>query len=79
MRRTMGFAAVLCAAGAMHGNASAGSYTFVATVQDVREPGVGADTFRILITGPNGFQYDSLDATGLATLTEGNVQVRKRA
>jgi VCBS repeat-containing protein len=53
-------------------------YTFTLIVEDVREPGVGADTFRLLITGPNGFAYDSIDFTGLSVLTDGNLQVRKK-
>jgi uncharacterized delta-60 repeat protein len=54
-------------------------YTFTVTVEDRGEPGVGADRFRIRITGPGGFSYDSNDFSprgGL--LDEGNIQVHKK-
>lgn len=54
-------------------------YFFTALLEDHGEPGTGADKFRILISGPAGFQYDSLDFASAAGLLEGgNLQVHRR-
>src|SRR5262249_1179431 len=54
-------------------------YTFTVTVEDRGEPGVRTDRFRIQITGPGGFSYDSLDFATLAGLLDsGNIQVHKQ-
>jgi VCBS repeat-containing protein len=54
-------------------------YTFTVTVADRGEPGVGKDTFRIRITGPGGFTYDSADYAPLGgVLDSGNLQVHKK-
>jgi VCBS repeat-containing protein len=54
-------------------------YTFTLFVDDRGEPGAGRDTFRIVIAGPGGFGYDSLDAAVAAgVLDSGNLQVHKK-
>ncbi|HKB00735.1 MAG TPA: Ig-like domain-containing protein, partial [Gemmataceae bacterium] len=59
-------------------NGKAG-YTFVVIAEDLGEPGAGLDKFRIMITGPAGFQYDSIDfAVAEGVLSQGNLQVKKR-
>jgi VCBS repeat-containing protein len=52
-------------------------YSFTAYLDDRGEPGRG-DSFRIVITGPDGFLYDSsaYDADGL--LDSGNLQVHRK-
>jgi len=53
-------------------------YTFRVDVEDRGEPGTGVDKFRIRITGPAGFSYDSsLYATSGGLLDGGNIQVHK--
>ena len=60
-------------------NGQAG-YTFMVMVSDLANPGRGADKFRILITGPDGFSYDSLNyASAEGLLDSGNIRVRRRA
>jgi hypothetical protein len=59
-------------------NGRSGS-SFIVFVEDRREPGRGADKFRIVITGPGGFAYDSLDFASAAGVIEaGNIQVHRR-
>jgi VCBS repeat-containing protein len=71
-----GTRAVITGSAAVNGRTG---YTFTVTVQDLGEPGVGHDTFRIQITGPHGYDFDSLDyAVNLGVLDGGNVQVRQR-
>jgi CSLREA domain-containing protein len=53
-------------------------YTFTIYVEDHGEPG-RKDTFRIILTGPGGFAYDSLDFALLGGLLDsGNIQVKRR-
>jgi VCBS repeat-containing protein len=53
-------------------------YTFTVFVEDHGEPGRN-DKFRIVITGPGGFAYDSADFAVLGGLLDsGNIQVHKR-
>ena len=60
-------------------NGKAG-YTYTVMVSDLRDPGRNHDTFRILISGPNGFAYDSLThALNNGILDSGNIKVRKKA
>jgi VCBS repeat-containing protein len=55
-------------------------YTFTVTVDDLGEPGRGRDKFRVQITGPAGFEYDSFDySMRLGLIDGGNFQVRRRA
>src|SRR5262249_16598166 len=56
-----------------------GGYSFTVYVEDNGEPGVNHDKFRIVITGPGGFAYDSLDYALLGGLLDsGNIQVHKK-
>jgi VCBS repeat-containing protein len=53
-------------------------YTFTVFVEDNGEPGRN-DKFRIVLTGPGGFAYDSLDLALLGGLLDsGNIQVHKK-
>jgi VCBS repeat-containing protein len=71
-----GTRAVITGSATVNGRAG---YTFTVIVEDLGEPGVGHDTFRIQITGPHGYDYDSLDYAGnLGILDGGNIQVRQR-
>jgi VCBS repeat-containing protein len=55
-----------------------GGYTFTVYVEDNGEPGRN-DKFRIVLTGPRGFAYDSLDYALLGGLLDsGNIQVHKK-
>jgi VCBS repeat-containing protein len=55
-----------------------GGYTFMVYVEDNGEPGRG-DKFRIVLTGPGDFAYDSLDYAILGgVLDSGNIQVHKK-
>jgi VCBS repeat-containing protein len=68
-----GTRAVITGSATVNGRAG---YTFTVIVEDLAEPGVGHDTFRIQITGPHGYDYDSLDyAVNLGVLDGGNIQV----
>jgi VCBS repeat-containing protein len=49
-------------------------YQFTVTVHDRGSPGRGRDSYRIQITGPGGFSYDSLDGV----LTAGNIKVHRK-
>src|SRR5262249_20859030 len=52
-------------------------YRFTVFVEDNGEPGGGTDKFRIQISGPDGFDYDSLDYATLGGLLDrgGNIQI----
>lgn len=52
-------------------------YTFTVYVSDHGESGRN-DTFRIVITGPNGFAYDSSEFTDNDRLDGGNIQIHKK-
>ncbi len=56
-----------------------GGYSFTAILEDHGEPGAGVDKFHIIISGPGGFQYDSIDfASAAGLLTSGNIQIHRR-
>ena len=59
-------------------NGSAG-YNFTVWVEDNGEPGAGRDRFRIEITGPSGFTYDSSRLATKGGLLDkgGNIQVHR--
>jgi hypothetical protein len=52
-------------------------YTFTVRACDNAEPGRGADTFEITITGPNGYSYSS-DTYFSDVLTGGNIQEHRQ-
>jgi VCBS repeat-containing protein len=54
-------------------------YRFTVFVEDNGEPGGGRDRFRIQISGPDGFGYDSLDYATLGGRLDraGNIQIHK--
>ena len=53
-------------------------YTFTVYLEDNGEPGRN-DKFHIVLTGPGGFAYDSLDFALLGDLLDsGNIQVHKK-
>jgi hypothetical protein len=49
-------------------------YAFTVTVADKREPGIGADQFRIQISGPTRYDSNAF-AANAGLLTSGNIQV----
>jgi len=54
-------------------------YSFTVLVEDHGGPGHGGDKFRILLSGPGGFAYDSLDwASAAGVIEAGNVKVRRK-
>ncbi|MCI0379173.1 MAG: Ig-like domain-containing protein [Gemmataceae bacterium] len=54
-------------------------YTFTVIIEDNGEGVRSEDKFRILITGPDGFQYDSIDWASAAGIVEGgNIQIHRR-
>jgi hypothetical protein len=56
----------------------ASGYSFEVTIEDRLEPGIGADKFRIKISGLVGFSYDSdRSSTSGGLLESGNIQVHK--
>jgi len=59
-------------------NGQAG-YSFTVWVEDHGEPGAGRDRFRIQITGPGGFNYDSARLASKGGLLDkgGNIQIHK--
>lgn len=56
-------------------------YRFEVRIEDRAEPGARIDKFRITITGPGGFHYDSNDHASLGGLLDrgGNIQIHKPA
>jgi VCBS repeat-containing protein len=52
-------------------------YSFTAYLDDHGQPGRG-DSFRIVITGPGGFVYDSSDYDAAGLLDAGNLQVHRK-
>ena len=54
-------------------------YTFVAWIEDWAEPGAQKDKFRITISGPGGFNYDSAQVATKGGILDqgGNIQIHK--